>query len=68
MILVSGVLLKMDGNKCPKQWNCPHCNEFYDSEKQSGEEYTVSRSYPNFIPHIKCPKCKKCMGCNETNQ
>lgn len=38
------MLLKMDGNKykCPDQWNCPHCNEFYDSKKQryiTQEEY-----------------------------
>jgi hypothetical protein len=51
--------------KSPAQWNCPHCNEFYDSEKQFGEEYTVSPSYPDFIPHIQCPKCKECMGCNK---
>lgn len=53
----------MDYNKSPEQWNCPHCGQFYDSNKQWGEEYTVSPHAPNFIPHIKCPKCKKCMGC-----
>jgi hypothetical protein len=48
-----------------KQWNCPHCGEYYDSEVQNGEEKTVGKMGKDLIPHIYCPKCNQCMGCED---
>jgi hypothetical protein len=47
-----------------KQWSCPYCGDFFDTEKQDYEEATVGTfSDTPYIPHVKCPRCKKCMGC-----
>lgn len=52
-----------------KQWNCPKCGYFYDTEVEpSREEATVGyigMDGETYIPHIDCPECKECMACGQ---